>query len=327
MLNIHWIFQRKPTFSRRPKILFIQTEVPPFVVQAIKKIKEKNLYPESEIILFCRQQDRTVFEEHIYIDQIVTYKGKRSILDLDLVREIRNTNADIVCSIFSGRPFFKTLKILFCFIPIRRHLVFDAMLDHYYLTIRTLLRTLRKQPEPLFGLINTASHRVLLLQTESDQETLRALDTLLDPKVVPNGKISVFCSETKQHVFQKHQKVIEIFTYHPTRPWRNIRTLMRIMTSKIDVVAAIFSGRPIFLKHKLLYFLLPAHSRLVFNKKLDCFYLSWRNLGWFLTQQETTPQELFLKILRVFFYLPRFLYLIIWVMVVTLKKFLTAGQK
>ena len=142
--------------------------------------------------------------------------------------------------------------------------------------------------------------------------TLKALDTLLDPKVVPNADVSVFCSEADRHLFESLEEVRDVFTYHPGRLWRSLGTLLRMARTKTDVLAAVFSGRLVYRKQKALFFLLPARSRLVFNEELDCFYLNWRNFSWLFTKSNRTPVTLFLRALRLLFFLPRFLYLVIW---------------
>ena len=303
----------------RPRILFIQTETPRYVASAIEKLKGENLYPHSEIVLVCREQDREEFDSNPHVNQVLTYQGGRLKINLGLAKLIRKVDADMACALLSGRPFFRKLKLFYFFLPIRRHLVFNAQLDCYSLTPRKFLWIFRKVP-PFFDSDKAVRHRVLLLQTEDQTSTLKALDILLDPKVVPNSDVSIFCSEANRHFFESLEKVQEVFTYHPGRLWKSLGTLLRMARTKTDVAAAVFSGRPVFRKQKALFFLLPARSRLVFNKKLDCFYLHWRNFSWLFTQSKWASVAPFLKALRLLFFVPRFLYLIIWATVIKLKR-------
>lgn len=303
----------------RPKILFMQTETPRYLARALEKLKEKDLHPHSEIVVLCREKDREVFEGNPHVNRVLTYQGGRLKTNLGLAKHIRQVDADVACAVFSGRPFFRKLKLFYFFLPIRRHLVFNAQLDCYYLTPRKFLWIFRKEP-PLFDSAEASHQRVLLLQTEDPTSTLSALDTLLDPRVVPNASVSVFCSETNRHLFECLEGVQEVFTYHPGRLWRSLRTLFRMVRTRTDVAAAVFSGRPVFRKQKALFFLLPARSRLVFNEKLDCFYLNWRNFSWLFTKSNQAPVALLLKALRLLCFLPRFLYLVIWATVMKLKR-------
>ncbi|MDA2926239.1 hypothetical protein MYX78_03230 [Acidobacteria bacterium AH-259-G07] len=305
----------------QPRLLLVQTETPLYVSHAIGKLKEKKLFPRSEIILLCREADRSEFDSNSQIDQILTYSGGRLWNNFQLWKEIKKLDADMVCAIFSGRPYFKKAKLLFFFLPVRRHLVFNARLDCYDLSPRTFFWIFRKVP--LLFETEEISHRVVLLQTEHRQDTRSALSVLSNPRIVPKARISVFCAEDSRNIFESLPEVEKVFTWNRHKLLKSLRAAWRMARFHPDVLAAIFSGRPVFRKQKLLFFLLPARHRLVFNENLDCFYLSWRTFHrFFIREAEGTgvPGTFLRKIVRVPLFLPRFAYLSMWATIMKLKR-------
>ena len=255
-----------------PRILFLQTEVPSYVSKAVPKLKETALFPRSEILLVCREEDRSLFHDLPEVAGILTYSRRSWKRNLQLFKQLKRFEPDLISAVFSGRPIFRKHKLFFFLFPVRRHVAFNAHLDCYPITPLTLFRIFRKEPLLLEeSEMAEPSHEVLLIQTEGDLETKRAIEALQDPRVVTGARISIFCREDKRAFFQSIHGVERIFSYQPGKPLPNLKTLCRLFRLRPDVLAAIQSGRPVFRKQKLLFSLLPARKRLVFNRSLICF--------------------------------------------------------
>ena len=301
-----------------PRILFVQTENPGYVRQALEKLRQEKLFPRSEVMLLCRQQDRQLFEDNSEVDRIITYASRNLRTNLQLRRELQAFDADLTCAIFSGRPSFKRPKLLFFLLPIRRHLVFNASLDSYELTPRTFFRIFRREPLAFEDALS--GQKVLLLQTDYHEKTTQAISVIRSRKVAPNARISILCHQDLHHVFRGIPEVQKVFTYDPKNLYGALRVIWQLARSRYDVVAALFSEQPVFRKQKLLFFLLPARSHLVLNANLDCFYLNWHTFWWFLTRQAWGTIFVFRKLVRIFFFIPRFAYLLIWLTLMNLTK-------
>lgn len=162
-----------------------------------------------------------------------------------------------------------------------------------------------------------AAPRVLMLQTEHSATTIKAIEVLASEKVAPGARISVFCSAKEQAAFEVLPQVEKIVVYDPAKPFGSLRTLWQLARSGSDILGVIFSGRPIFWKQKILFFLLPFRYRLVFNEHLECYYLGWRNAHLLFHRRSPVSvpvgRLLLRKVAKVFLFLPRFAFLLIWV--------------
>ena len=83
----------------------------------------------------------------------------------------------------------------------------------------------------------------------------------------------MFGPKTKKTLYESWPEVSEVVTYESGQTLANLRTILKLARMRVDVLAAIFSGRPIFRLHKLMFLLLPARARLVFNEHRGCWYL------------------------------------------------------
>ncbi len=161
---------------------------------------------------------------------------------------------------------------------------------------------------------------VLLLQTDHHEKTTQAISVIRSRQVAPDARISILCHRDLLHVFEGIPEVEEVFTYDPNNLYGALRGIWQLARSRYDVVAALFSGQPIFRKQKLLFFLLPAQRHLVLNANLDCFYLNWHTFWWFLTRQAGGIIFVFRKLIRIFLFVPRFAYLLIWLTLMNLTR-------
>ena len=308
-----------------PRILLVQTETAPHVQHVIGQLKEKKLFPRSEIILLCRQEDRGHFESNRQVDRLMTY-GRTGIRDhFRLWKRLRKLGPDVLCAIFSGRPYFRKPKLLFFSLSARRRVVFNAQLDCYDLKPRTFFRIFKRDPlllEPETSRVSlNAAPRVLMLQTEHPEKTIQAIEVLTSEEVAPRAHVSVFCSAKTRAAFLSLPQVQETVVYDPAKPLEGLRTLWQTARSGYDIVAGNFSGRPIFWKQKCLFFLLPVRYQLVFNEHLECFYLNWRNAHLLFHHRfQVSIRTIVRKVAKVFLFLPRFAFLLVWVAFMKLKR-------
>ena len=180
---------------------------------------------------------------------------------------------DAVAAVFSGRGVFRKQKLLYFLLPIRHHLAFNARSDCYRLTPRTLFWTLRKDPSFFAAEKQPAPSPILFLLTDEDSRARKAIERLQDPKVVSPQPIWVFCREDKRPLYQALPGVEEVRTYAPGRTRENLKAVLALARSRVEVVSSIFSPQPAFRLQKLLFVLLPARHRLAFNQEdLNCYY-------------------------------------------------------
>ena len=238
---------------------------------------------------------------------------------LDLAR----SRVEVVSSIFSSEPTFRLQKLLFLILPARHRLAFNQDLNCYYVKGSP---DRRRQPSAWGTFLRAVLSRrsnggTLFFPTDEDSKAVEAIERLQDPRVGAK-RIVVFCREDKRSLYEALPTVEAVWTYTPGARSAHLRTWVRLMRTRVDLVAAIFSGRPIFRFQKLLFLTLPARNRLVLNENLDCYMLRG-NLGQFLRPRERDMSAVIVigrTILKGVLFVPRFLYLILWAAFVTAKR-------
>ncbi len=306
------------------RILFIQTETPPYVIHAIQRLKQQSPFRYSEILLLCREEDLEQFRNVEEVTRFLTFSGQSLVKNFLFWKQLNKFGGEIVCAMFSGRAIFWKQKLFFFLHTAKHHLAFDARLDLHEITARTIPRIFRQEP-PLFDAIESSgeiSRRVLLIQTEHNAKTLQAIESLRHSKLAGPIPIWVFCRDDKSSVFESNPGVAGVFTYSSGELLNNLKNLWKVARFRPNLLAAIFSERPIFRWHKLLFFFLPAKHRLVFNENLDCFY--WKLTNFRLLFHKKTFHLLpfwdFLRtVTKIFLFLPRFFYLVIWATAIKLR--------
>ena len=279
LLRFLWgrVWQGAPLPKPSPRILVIQTESPTYVRRAIEVLRKPEMFPRSRICLLCRKEDADRFRGTSGLERIVTYSRQKVWRSLGLWRDLKGFDADMVAAVFSGRGVFRKQKLLYFLLPIRHHLAFNARSDCYRLTPRTLFWTLRKDPS-FFAAEKQPVSPILFLLTDKDSRARKAVEKLQDPKVVSPQPIWVFCREDKRSLYQALPGVEEVRTYAPGRTRENLKTVLALARSRVEVVSSIFSPQPAFRLQKLLFVLLPARHRLAFNQEdLNCYYLKGRH--------------------------------------------------
>ena len=278
LLRFLWgrVRQGAPLPKPSPRILVIQTESPTYVRRAIEVLRKPEMFPRSRICLLCRKEDADRFRGTSGLERIVTYSRQKVWRSLGLWRDLKGFDADMVAAVFSGRGVFRLQKLLYFLLPIRRHLALNARSDCYRLTPRTIFWTLRKDPS-FFAAEKQPVSPILFLLTDEDFRARKAIEKLQDPKVVSPQPIWVFCRDDKRSFYQALPGVQEVRTYAPGWTRGNLKTVVALARSRVEVVSSIFSPRPAFRLQKLLFVLLPARHRLAFNQDLNCHYLKGRH--------------------------------------------------
>ncbi len=167
----------------------------------------------------------------------------------------------------------------------------------------------------------TASARILFVQTEAPSYLSPAIEKLRE-KLYPKCEIVLLCREHDRKEFETNAHIYQILTYSTQHLRSNLQLVRLIKDVDPELVAAVFSRRPIFRKQRLFFFLLPVRNRLVFDENLDRFHLSWRNVHRFLINGPNIGALgiLLPRAIRVLLFFPRFFYLMLWVTVMKLKR-------
>jgi hypothetical protein len=246
---------------------------------------------------------------------------------------IKHFDPDVSSAVLSGRPIFWKPKLGFFALSSSRRYVFDARMDGYWLKLRSSNRIFLQDQKAMAKYSEKPqepqdSPRTLLIETESREAVERAIKTIGKPEVVPNARISLFCGHERARAFKGNPALEEVHCYTKKNLFSDFKVIWPLFRSKPDVLAAIFSGRRIFMKQKILFWLLPARARLAFNEHNDCFYLKRRNaLRVLRLERPGSPLDVMASrrviqlILKGVLFLPRFAYLLVWV---TLMKLLRA---
>ena len=277
LLRFLWgrVWQGAPLPKPSPRILVIQTESPTYVRRAIEVLRKPEMFPRSRICLLCRKEDADRFRNVSGLESVLTYSRRKVGSNVGLWRDLKGFDA--VAAVFSGRGVFRKQKLLYFLLPIRHHLAFNARSDCYRLTPRTLFWTLRKDPS-FFAAGKQPASPILFLLTDEDSRARKAIERLQDPKVVSPHPIWVFCREDKRPLYEALPGVKEVRTYAPGWTWENLKAVLALARSRVEVVSSIFSPQPAFRLQKLLFVLLPARHRLAFNQEdLNCYYLKGRH--------------------------------------------------
>ncbi len=277
LLRFLWgrVWQGAPLPKPSPRILVIQTESPTYVRRAIEVLRKPEMFPRSRICLLCRKEDADRFRNVSSLESVLTYSRRKVGSNVGLWRDLKGFDA--VAAVFSGRGVFRKQKLLYFLLPIRHHLAFNARSDCYRLTPRTLFWTLRKDPS-FFAAEKQPASPILFLLTDEDSRARKAIERLQDPKVVSPHPIWVFCREDKRPLYEALPGVKEVRTYAPGWTWENLKAVLALARSRVEVVSSIFSPQPAFRLQKLLFVLLPARHRLAFNQEdLNCYYLKGRH--------------------------------------------------
>jgi hypothetical protein len=271
-----WIFRRFWLgYSPRlwaPQVLLVQTEDWRYAAAAVQRLREERLFPEARILLVARIQDREQLDGLDPAVERLWLPSRCSWRDLwTLWKTVREFDPDLNAAIFTGSPVFRWQKLLFFLLGSRRSFIFNARLDGYWLSLRTLPRLWRREPL-LFGL--EPSRTVLVVQTESVEYTRAALERVQGRQLFPGVCVILWCRRQDREAFTDLQGV-QVEPYG--RDWREVWGLWRRAARlKPEAAFGIFTGRPVFRPAKVLFWLAPCRRRFAFNAQLDGYWVSWR---------------------------------------------------
>ena len=319
------LFRREPLLfgwdkagSAEPvKILVVQTEEAGYVAEAVKRLRSPKLFPNSQIYVFCRREDRVRLKDLPGVVLTIPFPRRKSWKSWwRLGKYMRRRRFQVKTALFCGRKIFLPAKAFFLVRLIGRPaLVFNAALDAYWLTWRSWPRLFRREPLLWQG-SRDETQRVLLLETERPERMAAAAEILHRPHVVPSPRVVLLCRSDRADSFRSCEYIAEVVPYG-----RGLKADLQLMFSLIrrrpDIVAAVFSGTSIFLKQKVLFWMLPAGARLAFNRHLDCRYVSRLRPGFTLHREisgglRSAVRFVLLRLVRGLLFLPRFIYLLAW---------------
>ena len=245
---LRFVYQRVrfgPALPRpTPRLLFIQTEGVASCRAALTNLKSAELFPDSEVFFLCREGDSSIYRRVAGADRVLEFKKGGWLHNWHTFRRLRRTKPDIVSGIFSGRPLFRKAKLLFLLFCDRPALVFNARLDAYWLSLGTFRRVFRR--EPLLLEEPAIQGEVLLIQTDSTEATLEALEHLQSGKAVGPANVRLLCREEDRQHFLSRLEARDISTWTPGISWANLKQMIKVGRIGRDVVAAIFSRLPVF---------------------------------------------------------------------------------
>ena len=322
-------FGARADSARARPILVVQTEHSGMTRESIRRLASPQLYPGARLVIVCRAEDSSPLEDLPGVEKILSYPRRLSDW-FRLARQLRSAKPCLVSLTLSGRRVFSLHKLfVLALFPFRPKLVFTAQLDAYWLRPATLFRVFRREPLLLEEPGDEIRNEVLLIQTDSTEATLEALEHLQNGQAVGQGRVRLLCREEDRQHFLLRLKEADINTWTPGISAHNLKQMIKVGRIDRDVITAILSGRPVFRLQKLAFFLLPARNRLVFNENLDCFYLARSHLGRFfrLPSMPVPPQgssegwkHLLRQTTKVALWLPRFGYLLGWLTLEKLRR-------
>ena len=309
--------------AKESTILYLPTEADAGALDVFGKLRDRKIVGPGQVRVFCSKTKKTLYESQPEVSEVFAYDSERILDNLRAILRLARMRVDVIAAIFSGRPVFRLQKLMFLLLPARSRLVFNEHGDCWYL---------RRTPRGLFKLWRTPLIRsrwestILFLPTEADSYATEVFGRLQDRKIIGPGRIRVFGPKTKKTLYESWPEVSEVVTYESGQTLANLRTILKLARMRVDVLAAIFSGRPVFRIHKLMFLLLPARARLVFNENRDCWYLRRTPRGllnlWRMPSLATDylPRLILRKILKALLFFPRYLYLVLWLLLGSLKK-------
>ena len=309
--------------------LVVQTEHARMVRESIRRLASQELYPAARLVIVCRADDSPHLEDLPGVERVLHYPHRLSGW-FRLARQLRSENPALVNLILSGRPVFSLHKLfVLALFPFSSKLVFNARLDAYWLRLTTLPRVFRREPLLLEEPSVKTRNEILLIQTDATDTTLEVLEALLAGKAVGRGEVRLLCRAEDRNHFLPRIEETDISTWTPGISVENLKLIMTLCRIDRDIVAAIFSGRPVFRLQKLLFFLLPARNRLLFNENVDYFYLNRRRFSKVLRLPSIPVsfhgssarwKHSLRQTAKIVLWLPRFAYLLGWLTVEKLRR-------
>ena len=196
---------------------------------------------------------------------------------LKTIRWLRGRSFDSGIVFFSGEKGYSAIKLVPFLLRVPKILVVNESGDFFYATLPGLLRFLYQRVR--FGpTLARPTPRILFIQTEGFSSCRFALTRLKSAELFPDSEIVVLCRKENSSMYRNVASVDRVFELRK-RGWRhNWHTFRQLRLMNPDIVSAVFSGRPVFAKAKFLFLLLCDRPGLVFNARLDAYWLKLRTL-------------------------------------------------
>ena len=196
---------------------------------------------------------------------------------LKAIRQLRGRRFDSGIVFFSGEKGFSGIKLVPFLLRVPKILVVNESGDFFYATLPGLLRFLYQRVR--FGpALPRLTPRILFIQTEVFSSCRFALTRIKSAELFPDSEIVVLCRKENSSTYRNVAGVDRVFELRK-RGWRhNWHTFRQLRLMNPDIVSAVFSGRPVFGKAKFLFLLLCDRPGLVFNARLDAYWLKLRTL-------------------------------------------------
>ena len=196
---------------------------------------------------------------------------------LKAIRQLRDRRFDSGIVFFSGEKGFSGIKLVPFLLRVPKILVVNESGDFFYATLPGLLRFLYQRVR--FGpALPRPTPKILFIQTEVFSSCRFALTRLKSAELFPDSEIVVLCRKENSSTYRNVAGVDRVFELRK-RGWRhNWHTFRQLRLMNPDIVSAVFSGRPVFGKAKFLFLLLCDRPGLVFNARLDAYWLKLRTL-------------------------------------------------
>ena len=130
--------------------------------------------------------------------------------------------------------------------------------------------------------MNTNPQQVLVLQTAVPPYIKRAMEEILEKRLLGNVTITLFCRNLPEEraQFQDIPWISDLLVHDETRAVH--KHLQLIRQRKFDVVIVFFTRDPSYWKMKCFAFLCHGRHILVFNEHYGCFFYSHRLFARFL---------------------------------------------
>ena len=259
--------------------LFFPTEEDSKAVEAIERLQDPKVGSPQPIWVFCREDKRPLYEALPGVKEVRTYAPGWTRENLKAVLALARSRVEVVSLDLLSPACFPAAETAIC-APAGETSTGLQPGGSQLLLSEGPSRSSR----PTVGLGNVApraAHKkpecrppTLFFPTEEDSKAVEAIERLQDPKVGSPQPIWVFCREDKRPLYEALPGVKEVRTYAPGWTRENLKAVLTLARSRVEVVSSIFSPQPAFRLQKLLFVLLPARHRLAFNQEdLNCYYL------------------------------------------------------
>ena len=256
------------------KVVVVQTEGLPYLQEVVKRVRGPKFYPESEVVVLAKAQDAQRVAGISGVDQVIPWSTQDRFFSLR--RKIKKLRPEAVFATFTGRPGHRRQKLFFMLFRGTPRGVFNARLDAYWLSLKTVRNLFRSEP-PLFA-EEERRRTVVLLQTESWRNVAAAAQRLGSKKLFPQAEVVAFCKQQDADRLEACSAISRVMVYSKSNPAGLRHDLKEIRRLQPDAITAIFSNPRSFPAAKTLFLLSRSASKLVFNGRLDCFWLGLRTV-------------------------------------------------